>query len=244
MQLTIKGFIETTLIDWEGMIASTIFLPHCNFQCPYCHAPHLVRSPNELESIPVDAVLKHVANQCGWLDGVVISGGEPTLHAELESLIRSIQSLGVEVKLDTNGSHPEVLRKLLEAGLVRSVAMDLKAPLTETRYAEAAGRSVDVDTIEESIALLRESGVDYEFRTTVCPAVLDGDDVVEIARAITGARRYVLQNFKPVNCLDSAMMGVKPYPRELREEFAENAGAFVEECYVRGSAPLPVRPRA
>lgn len=235
----IKGFIENTLIDWEGKIASILFLPQCNFRCPYCHSPHLVIDPNGLESIPFEAISELFKRQRGWIDGVVITGGEPTLQDGLPELAEKIKAMGLLVKLDTNGSHPEVVRQLKADHLVDYVAMDLKAPLDAEHYARVAGVPCDTAALEETIAILRTNGLDHEFRTTVCPAFLDGDDILQIAESIQGARRFVLQPFQPKTCLDPALLEVQPYTREQLRAFAAQATKFVPNTTVRGDSDSP-----
>ncbi|KPJ63400.1 MAG: hypothetical protein AMS15_00500 [Planctomycetes bacterium DG_23] len=232
----IKGFIQTTLIDWPGKIASEIFLAGCNFRCPYCHSRHLVVAPQELETIPLDAVLAHLKKNAGWIDGVVVSGGEPTLHQDLGALLEKFIRLGLPVKLDTNGTRPEFLTELSRAGLIHYVAMDIKAPLDE-RYFGSSGVKCDLEAVRHSIDFLLQDNLDYEFRTTVCPAFLERKDICDIARQIEGARRYILQNFRPVNCLDPKMEEVDPFPKELLQEMASEARAFVGEVSVRGEIP-------
>ena len=149
----IRGFIESTLLDWEGKVAAVVFLPGCNFRCGYCHARHLVEPMPSDEAIPLEAVLVSFRRQRGWLDGVVISGGEPTLHPGLLDFIRQFRAKGIAVKLDTNGSRPDVLERLLALGVLDYVAMDVKAPL-DGKYAEVARAPVDLDAIRRSIELL------------------------------------------------------------------------------------------
>jgi len=229
----IKGFIQNTLIDWEGKIAAEIFLPDCNFRCQYCHASHLVLKPSQLESIPFQDILDFLVKGIGWLDGIVISGGEPTLSGGLEELLRSLRRHGMQTKLDTNGSRPEVLQDLLQKGLLDCVAMDIKAPLNG-RYSDVVGVPVNLDAIRESVRLLLKGDCDYEFRTTVCPGLLDKDDVVQIAREIKGARRYVLQSFRPLQCINPDLIQLEPYSLEAMLEMAEAARPWVGQCFVRG----------
>ena len=232
--MIIKGFIDSSLIEWEGNIVSIIFLPHCNLRCPYCHSTHLVMEPNELESIPLEAILKKVEQNKNWLDGIVITGGEPTFHRDIDSLIKKFRKMGLKVRIDTNGTNPSVLEDLIQRRLIDCVAMDIKAPFREEKYNAVSGASCNLSDIEKSVRLIMESGLEYEFRTTVCPAFLDGIDVVEIARSITGAKRYILQTFRPTNCLDSTMLDVVPYSEGEMKDFAKNARNFVKNCYVRG----------
>lgn len=229
----IKGFIENTMLDWEGALASVVFLPGCNFRCGYCHAGHLLETFPSDESIPVESVLMNLRRQRGWVDGVVISGGEPTLHRNLTQLVRAFKAEGIGVKLDTNGSHPEVLNQLLYDELLDYVAMDFKAPLDE-RYEQVAGGPVDLDAIRGSMSLLIAGDVPYEFRTTVCPRDLTGDDILEMAQTITGAKLYYLQAFRPLHCLDHSLLDVKPYNPDEMRELCKLAAPYVQRCMVRG----------
>lgn len=136
----IKGFIETSFLDWRGLISAVLFLPGCNFACPYCHNFTLVSDPDSLMSLPLDSVLDRLRPFVGWIDGVVVSGGEPTLHPGLEELLGLIHQEGFQVKLDTNGYRPEVVKRVVEAGLVDMVAMDVKAPLEPWPTAAVAAR--------------------------------------------------------------------------------------------------------
>ena len=232
--IPIKGFIENSLIEWEGKIASIVFLPTCNLRCPYCHAPHLVQTPNDLESIPADAIVSKLRQNQGWIDGVVVTGGEPTSHRHLDALIKLFKDTGVLVRLDTNGTNPRVLSDLIERRLIDCVAMDIKAPLQKEKYEQIAGVSCNVEDVKESIRIIMESGIGYEFRTTVCPTQLDGNDIEDIASAIQGAGRYILQSFKPNHCLDARMLKVEPYPAETLRDFAVIAAKYVDFCCVRG----------
>jgi len=231
----IRGFIENTLIDWEGKIACEVFLPTCNLRCPFCHAAHLVTNDSELESIPVSAVTDCLDRHKGWVDGVVISGGEPTLHETLPALIEEFPSHGAMIKLDTNGTRPDVIEDLLGRGLLDAISMDIKTALDD-RYFAAAGAECDVDAIRRSAKIIMDSGVEYEFRTTVCPAFVGLDELRDIAEAIRGASKYVLQQFKPGGCLDPAMDDVEPYPREKLRTFASELREYVGQCIVRGDS--------
>ncbi len=233
MSPPIRGFIESTLLDWEGRIAAVVFLPGCNFRCGYCHARHLVTPSLSHEAIPLEAVLLNLRRQHGWIDGVVISGGEPTIHADLLDLITVFRAEGVPVKLDTNGSRPDVLARLLDLGVLDYVAMDVKASL-DKKYFEVTAAAVDLDAVERSIGLLISSDVPYEFRTTVCPAHLDEQDVVRIAQVIRGARLFYLQPFRPVNCLDPSFDAIRPYNPDRMQAFRAAAAKYVRRCVVRG----------
>lgn len=234
MIIPIKGFIENSLIEWEGKIVSIIFLPACNLRCPYCHAPHLVQTPNELESIPVDAVIGKIRQNVGWVDGVVVTGGEPTTHKQLDAFLTLLKDTGVVVRLDTNGTNPQAIKDLIARKLLDCIAMDIKAPLQKAKYELVSGVPCNIEDIKKSIRIIMESGIEYEFRTTVCPSQLDGDDIEEIARTIEGARRYILQGFRPNHCLDAKMLKIEPYPAGTLRGFAACAGKYVDYCCVRG----------
>jgi pyruvate formate lyase activating enzyme len=232
--------MQNSLLDWPGRISAVIFLPGCNFRCPFCHAAHLVIRPNELESIPFESIAAYLDQRRDWIDGVVISGGEPTISAGLPELVDALRNLGFPVKLDTNGSNPGILQDLAAKGAIQAVSMDVKAPLDE-RYNELAGVEVDLAAIRRSIKLLLSGIVpEYEFRTTVPPGLLGVEDVLEIARTLSGAQGYVLQNFVPRNCIDGAMMGRKPLSADSLKDLAEKAAVHVTRCWVRGfEEPVP-----
>ena len=229
----IRGFIENTLIDWEGKIAAEVFLPGCNFRCGYCHARYLIESSPDDETIPLDSVLGAIRRQKGWIDGIVISGGEPTLQPGLGDLIRLFRENGLKVKLDTNGSRPEVLERLMQEKLLDHVAMDVKGPLDQ-RTCDIAGVQVDLDAIQRSIELLIGGDIAYEFRTTVCPAQLDPDAVEATALAVRGAALYYLQGFRPLNCLDPELNSVQPYNPDQMRDLCSRCAKYVRQCAVRG----------
>jgi len=230
----IAGFHPTTLIDWPGRLAAIVFLPRCNLRCRFCHAGALLVDPDE--PLPVDGVLEQMASQEGWLDGVVICGGEPTLWPALPDLCRRFHDAGLGVKLDTNGTRPEALEGLLAAGLVDAVAMDLKAPL-DGRYAEVCGvETVDLAALRRSIALLMGGRVEYEFRTTVVPTLLGEDEIRAMGPEIAGAEAWNLQQFEPDGALDPALREVQPYLPAQMAALAEIGRTFVARCKVRGQA--------
>ncbi|MGR3295417.1 MAG: anaerobic ribonucleoside-triphosphate reductase activating protein [Candidatus Bathyanammoxibius sp.] len=234
MPVQIKGFIESSLIEWEGMISSVIFLSGCNLRCPYCHAPHLVNPSEDMETIPLESVMSYLKKNRRWIDGVVVSGGEPTIHSGLKELLRQLKDLGLKVKLDTNGTNPKLIEEFVEEGLLHCIAMDVKAPLKEKNYREVAGVPCNVQDIERSIKTIINSGLEHEFRTTVCPSYLGEDEVKGIARTLQGAQKYVLQSFRPTVCLDPDMTKETPYPIETLKQFRDVAGAHVEGTRVRG----------
>ncbi|MBM4030849.1 MAG: anaerobic ribonucleoside-triphosphate reductase activating protein [Planctomycetes bacterium] len=229
----IKGFLPSSLIEWEGRLACALFLPECNFRCPFCHARDLVLRADELADVPVEAVLKHLQANRGWVDGAVISGGEATIHDGLPNLIALLREHVAAIKLDTNGSDPRAIAELIDAGLVNCVAMDVKAPL-DVRYDAATGVPADTEAVRETIELLRSRGVEHEFRTTVVPGLHTARDIVEIARQLGPEETLVLQQFAPLNCIDPAYEERQPFTRNQLREMAGAAAEFVAHCHLRG----------
>jgi pyruvate formate lyase activating enzyme len=229
----LKGWVRTSLIEYPDHIATVLFCGGCNFRCPPCHNADLVLRPEGMPDLPSEEVWAFLSRRARLVDGVVITGGEPTLQDEMIPFLRQVKERGLDVKLDTNGYRPDVLAALLDEELVDYVAMDVKAPVE--KYRLLAGRDdLDVALLERSIALLRSSGLAHEFRTTVVPGLLDEDDVEEIARWISGAERYVLQQFRPLRTLDPTLEGVTPYPVERLRAIAGRAGRWVVRATVRG----------
>jgi len=229
----LKGWVRTSLIEYPGHIATVLFVGGCNFRCPPCHNADLVQRPAEMPDLGIGEVWDFLSRRVGLVDGVVVTGGEPTLQSGLIPFLRRVRERGFDVKLDTNGYRPDVLAALLDEGLVNYVAMDVKAP--PTKYPLLAGRAdVDVARVERSVDLLRSSGLPHEFRTTVVPGLLDEADVEEIARWIAGAERYVLQQFRPRRTLDPALETVIPYPVDVLRAMVERVGRWVAQATVRG----------
>ncbi len=229
--MRVAGFLKTSLLDWDGMVSAVLFLPGCNFRCPFCQNADLVMG--ESGKVDMEAVETYLVEHSDFLDGVVITGGEPTLQPDLLQLIKWLRGLGMKIKLDTNGTRPEVLDDLLGAGLVDYVAMDVKAPL-DNRYTSLCGVEPDLGAIHRSIDIIMSSGVDYEFRTTVVPILLKEGDVEDIARAITGARKYVLQQFVPGTTLDPKLSLLDPYTGQRMLDMAKLARKHVRKVLLRG----------
>jgi pyruvate formate lyase activating enzyme len=229
----IAGYHPTTLLDWPGRLAAILFLPRCNLRCPFCHSASLLG--DSAETIPLEKILEHIESRGEWLDGVVICGGEPTLWPGLVLLCAEIRRRGLGVKVDTNGTRPDRLAQLLQAGLVDAVAMDLKAPLDE-RYDAACGTAVDREAVARSLDLLMGWDGEAEFRTTVCPAFVGEAEVHAMGERIAGARQWVLQRFEPTHALDPALRSVRPYDPVRMEALAEIGRSYVGRCLVRGQA--------
>lgn len=222
----LKGFLETSFVDWRGQISAVVFLPGCNFACPYCHNYMLVSDPDSLETFALDDVLDRLRPFAGWIDGVVVSGGEPTLHPGLAGLLAAIKAEGFAVKLDSNGHRPKVLKDLADRGLVDMVAMDIKAPLENLAYRRATGRTVDLELVRESMEFLKTSGMPHEFRSTIWPDWHDEEALRAMARDLVGCQCWTLQALNPENAWNPEALGPgKPYSAEdlarLQHEIAD-----------------------
>jgi pyruvate formate lyase activating enzyme len=212
--MRIGGLQKVTLIDYPGKIGATVFTQGCNFRCPYCHNPELVDPARYGELLPEEEVLAFLEKRRGKLDAVTVTGGEPTIQKDLDRFLEALKGMRYLVKVDTNGSNPDVLEMLIKRNLVDYLAMDIKGPLK--KYEVIASASVDTSRIRRSIELITSSGIDHEFRTTVVRSQLDPQDLRSVAKLITKARLYVLQHFVPAKTLDDSFLSASPYsPQEL-----------------------------
>jgi len=231
--MRIGGFQKFTLIDYPDKIACTIFTLGCSFRCPWCHNPELVL-PEKIVIQPIvleKDFFNFLKNKQGLLDGVVIGGGEPTIHQDLPAFAKKIKKMGFLVKLDTNGSSPYMLKDLINSSLVDFVAMDVKAP--EKKYPDLAGKDVNIEDIKKSIAFLKDSDIDFEFRTTLVPGLLNRDDILEIARWIGPAPRYSLQNFKPGKTVNPIFRNVASYPDDYLVSIKEAVAPLFDICEIK-----------
>jgi len=278
--MELGGLQKTTLIDYPGRVACTVFTAGCNYKCPFCYNPALVlvgspsaRLANTYEDssaqkqhhnlarasvVSKTAVLEHPKNarvfdtssktastqldsleffnflkeRKNQLEGVCICGGEPTIHADLPAFCKQIKELGFAVKLDTNGSNPEMLKRLIADELVDYVALDIKAP--KDKYSLVAGIDVDVEKVEQSVAILKASGVTYELRTTVVPTLLSKADVVKIAEWIGPAEKYFLQSFQAkTGTVDPALAQIEPYSDAALGEMRDAVASSFRVCKIR-----------
>ena len=207
----IGGFQKTTLLDFPQKIACIVFTKGCNFQCGYCHNPELNNLKGAVNYLPptLSEFFEFLEKRKGKLDGVVITGGEPTLQKGLYQFIFEIKNMGFAVKLDSNGSNPDTLKKLIDDKLVDYVAMDIKAPFD--KYHEVIKTGISLENIKKSIDLLLEGKVDYEFRTTVVKEQLNFEDFEKIGQLIKGAKKYFLQKFEPTKTLDPKFIECSTY---------------------------------
>lgn len=232
--MNIKGLQRLTLLDYPEHIAATLFLNGCNFRCSYCHNPELVseKESKKLETYNESGILKFLKERKSFIDGVCITGGEPTLNKNISKFLRKIKKLGYDIKLDTNGTNPKILKHLIKSRLVNYVAMDIKAPLE--RYEEITKTRVNIENIKESIKIIKKMN-DYEFRTTIVPD-LNEQDIIKIAELINGARAYYLQQFIPLKCLDKKYNKKKPYSTSQIQSMLEKIKTSFEKCGIRNKS--------
>ncbi len=232
--MKIGGFQKYSLIDYPGKVCAIVFTIGCNFRCPFCHNGELVIG--NPEEIPSKIIFEYLEKNKNLLDAVEITGGEPTLQADLKDFVKKIKNLGLLVKIDTNGTQSNVIKGLIDDGLVEYIAMDIKAPLEFEKYKKVVGGVLNermFENVKKTIEIIMGSGIDYEFRTTVVPMLHSDEDIVAIARGIKGAKLYVLQQFIPRNTLDSSFLKLLSTPKEKLEELKKKCEEFVKKVDVR-----------
>ncbi len=241
--MIIGGLEKLTLLDYPDHLAAIIFTQGCNFRCHFCYNPMLVlpRKGEDLKikkekgfsPLSTEDLFLFLKERFGRLEGVVITGGEPTMHPDLPSFIKQIKDIGYLVKLDSNGTNPEMLEELIKEKLVDYIAMDLKAPLD--KYEETTGVKLDYNNIKKSVKIITKSGLPYEFRTTVVPGLLVSEDFNKMGELIKGASKWYLQNFKSdTDLVDENYKQQKGYTAKDMKAFAEIGKKYVDLCEVRG----------
>lgn len=207
--MKIGGLQKVSLIDYPGKISAIIFTQGCNFRCPYCHNPELVEQKLYRPCLSEKDILEFLTTRQGKLDAVTITGGEPTLQEDLIPFIKKIRNMGFAVKLDSNGSQPDVLASMIQERLLDFVALDVKAPIE--KYQSVVQIPVAIDVIRESIRLVLKAKIQHEFRTTIVASLLTAKDILAIVREIAGAKRYALQKFQPARTLNKKYIQEKTY---------------------------------
>ncbi len=236
--MKIGGLQKLTIIDFPGCLAGTVFLAGCNFRCPFCYSSELVL-PQKIKDQPQISkkeFFDFLKDRKKLLEGIVICGGEPTVNKDLPSFIKKIKKSGYLVKLDTNGSNPGMLKKMIDKKLIDYVAMDIKAP--REKYGKVVGMmdgwtDTMLRNIEESINILKKSNLDFEFRTTVVPGLLEKQDILKIVHWIKPAQKYFLQSFRAEKTIDPAFENKKAYPQEYLLDIQKAISPFFDVCQVR-----------
>lgn len=226
--MKLAGLIKSSLIDYPGRISAVVFTQGCNFRCGFCHNPDLI--PGGQGNISEIEFFDFLSKRAGKLEGVVITGGEPTIQADLPQFIARIREYGYSVKLDTNGSNPSLLNNLLTNQLIDYVAMDIKGPLEN--YSRISHFS-DTSNIEISIEIIKKAGIPHEFRTTVLPAYHKVEDFEKIGKLLAGAQRYALQGFRDENVFDKTLVGGEKFMKHELEAMAGIMKRYVSDVVIR-----------
>ena len=230
--MLIGGLQKTSLLDYPGKVSAIIFTAGCNFRCPYCYNPELVTKIRKTKLISQKAIFDFLAKRRNVLDAIVITGGEPTLHQDLAEFISKIKKLGFLVKLDTNGTNPAMIKKIIKKNLIDYIAMDIKAPLRS--YSKVVNSKVDTKKIKHSIKIIINCGLAYEFRSTLLPQLHTRDDLLKMSRLVKGAKKYYLQKFKPTGNLNNqAFNNFKSFTDEQMKKLCEICRPYVEKCGIR-----------
>ncbi len=231
--MKVLGMVKSSLIDFPQKASTVLFLGGCNFRCSYCHNPDIVNGRGE--ALNVDEILGFLEKRKKYLDGVVISGGEPTLHSDLRELILRIRALGYAIKLDTNGTRPDMIKSLIDDGLLDYIAMDIKAPWS--KYTDVIcvpeGNGVNISLIRESVRIIMDSDVDYEFRTTLCRELFNEDDILQMAEMVRGAKKYCLQRFRDPGEVLGDHTALSAFSEAEMRALAAIAGRYVDCVAVR-----------
>jgi len=237
--MQIGGLQKLSLIDYPGKIAATVFLIGCNFRCPYCHNPELV-DPKQIKNHPQlkeSDFFKFLDERINLLDGVCITGGEPTIQPGLPKFIENMKKRGFSVKLDTNGSNPEMLGSLIKNNLVDFIAMDIKTSILKYNKVKAKNK---ISQVQKSINIIRDSNTDYEFRTTVVPGIVDEKDIKEMGEWLKGAKKFVLQQFRPASSttssdrfLNPSFENIKPYSLQELQKMIKIIEPYVDVIELR-----------
>lgn len=235
----IRAFIQTSLVDWDGKIVSVIFFDRCNFRCPFCQNWRLIINPEEFPVYDFDEILKKIKQKKGWIDGIVLTGGEPLLfYNDVLEIIQKAKMNNLGIKLDTNGSLPEPLESLIKSKVIDYVAMDIKAPLDETYYLATGKKQKSkenkdlLDKILKSVNILINSDIDYEFRTTCVPNLIEESAIKNIGKTIKGAKRWVLQRFIPINAFNKNYRN-KQYDDDTLKRFLMLAREYIPGAKLR-----------
>ncbi|MFH0822441.1 MAG: anaerobic ribonucleoside-triphosphate reductase activating protein [Pseudomonadota bacterium] len=233
----IKGFVPVSLLDWPGKVCAIVFLAGCGFRCPACHNGSLVLNPESLPDIDSKEVFQRIKTRRNWIDGITVTGGEPTCRANLPGFLLECKTRGLTVKLDTNGSNPDMLERLIGGHLVDAVYMDVKAPLIEASYSRVAGVPVNLDHIRRSIRVLKSSRIEVVFRTTVIPGLVEEPELELIGESLGPVPHFRIQAFRAKECLNPAFMAFKEFPLArvelMRRMFEGPRGESVPDRYRR-----------
>ena len=228
---SIKGLQKTTLVDFPPYLACTVFISGCNFRCGFCHNKDLVEDSEELKSISEKEIFEFLEKRKNVLSGVCITGGEPTLYKSLATFIKKIKDIGYNVKLDTNGYNPGILKDIIKKNILDYIAMDIKAPLE--KYHKAANVKVDTEKIRRSIDLIKDSDIGHEFRITAVPGLHEEKDFESIGNLLKNTGKIAIQQFTPKNCMDEKFNNIKPFKSSDLERFKKIFQKYIKKVEIR-----------
>jgi pyruvate formate lyase activating enzyme len=230
--MNIRGIHKTSLIDFPGKISSVLFSGGCNLRCGYCHNPELACNSLDLDRISNDDAFDFINKRKDLIDGISISGGEPTLSKNIDDFIHAIKKMKLAVKIDTNGLSPDVIERLLEKNLLDYAAVDMKT--SPQKYSLLTGTKVDFNRIRRTVDILKASGIDYELRTTCIPHFVTIEDFADINKSVGRVKNYYLQQFVNEVTLDLSMSSLEPYPLTTLRDFQNYVSTFSGHCGIRG----------
>jgi pyruvate formate lyase activating enzyme len=229
--MKIGGFQPTSLLDYPDKISAIIWTVGCNFRCPFCYNRDIVLGKSGI--VPEKDILDFLKKRKGLLEALAVTGGEPLMQKNLAEFLEKVKELGYLIKVDTNGMFPEKLKKLIDKKLVDYVAMDVKAP--KKKYDKLSGIKTDTKKIQKSIKILKESEIDYEFRTTFVPDFLKKEDIIEIGKWLKGSKQFYLQQFKnDTDLISSNLKKIMPYSKKELNDTLEEIKPYFENCETRG----------
>ena len=236
MNIHIKGVEKDSMIDYPGKISCVVFLSRCNFRCGFCHNPELIFNENEFPDITTEEFLSWLNKKKKWLDGVVITGGEPTLHSGLIDFMKAIKEKNLSIKLDTNGTNPSIVQKAINEKLVDYIAMDIKN--CPEKYDETTSACVNIDNIKKTAQIIMDAGskdlIDYEFRTTIHPRYHNAHDFEKISQWLKGSKKYVLQQFRAEHCIiDETLKKEENYNLSDLQNFRNIMSSVIEDVQIR-----------
>jgi len=213
MKFDVKGLEKLSLVEWSGKMTAIIFTGGCNFACPFCHNPELIKNLSKIPSFPWEEIEKFLKKKKGWIDTIMITGGEPTLQPDLPKACKIIKKHGYLVGIATNGTNPDMIEKLSKEKLVDRICMDVKN--SEEKYEKTVGNmEVNMEKIKKSIENIKRGGIFYEFRTTVVPGLIEEKDIEKIGKLVKGAELFSIQQFRPIKTLDKKYEKITPYSKE------------------------------
>jgi len=230
IEVPIGGVQKLSLVDYPGHTAAAMFTLGCNMRCGYCHNPELVLPEQLLEPITLTDIFDWLETRRGKLEAVVVSGGEPTIHEDLPKLFRVLKGLGFLTKLDSNGTHPDMLAEMINQKIVDFIAMDIKGPIE--KYNKIAARPIDIKAIQKSIKLIISSGIDHEFRTTIVKGQLEVEDFEAVGKLVEGAKRYALQKFQPGTALSPIFQSMTSFNDHEMSQAQKIMEGFVQKCVI------------